>query len=155
MAKMVNAKFKKNFKKFGSKLSGKNQKPLTIDLNGKTLEIGKGFTRGQRKLLINQLANSAGLKGALAHKGINTLAGIAHAAQTTAVTMEGLGLNAEAQKLRTISRIVDDFMNDVKEMTPEQIQALNSAISSSSVVGGINKPTKPSIDGEPGGTIIV
>lgn len=155
-------KFKKNnHRKPNNKNNGKaalqskiaankagSQRQITLDLDGKKFDL-VGLSRNNRKALIDSIAAGMGGDKAIMMRQMGNMA---TTLATAASTLEAMGNESEAQKLRLINRTIDSFIDDMAKLTPEQLKAITPILNKTIYKEGINKNT--SLDGNLGTVII-
>lgn len=113
-----------------------------------------GLSRRQRSKLVKAAVAKMGSKNMLANNALKYMANLAGGAESLAATLETLKQGGNTERVRQLRQIIDEFMNDVSQMTPEQIKALAPIFSQL----GIKPPKGDSITGNTDsnqGTIIL
>lgn len=110
--------------KKGDLFSGpKGAKQSTFILDGKKYSTA-GLSRRQRSKLVKAAVAKMGSKNMLAQNALKYMANLAGGAESLAATLETLKQGGNTERVRQLRQIIDEFMNDVSQMTPEQIKAL-------------------------------
>lgn len=98
-------------------------KKTTFTIEGKKYST-TGLSRRQRSKLVKAAIAKMGSKNLLAQNALKYMANLAGGAESLAATLETLKQGGNSERVRQIRQILDEFMNDVSQMTPEQIKAL-------------------------------
>lgn len=131
-----------------SKVTGKPSKTYNLKFGDQNISM-QGLSRRQRNEIVNAAAQKLGnTKLSTTLRSINTLTASIMGSITT---METLGNEGEANKMRMAVAAMDSFLEDISKMDKEQLEALAPVLNK--IETGLSKLPGTSSSGEPSGTI--